>query len=75
MPNNWIAALKQWNEKNEGWIMPKKDSPQYKKVMAIKKKLDKKTKKEKPKAKPKPKKKVVEEVFESEEEEELTESE
>jgi hypothetical protein len=40
MPNNYILALKEFNKDKPKWSVPKKDSPDYAKVMKIKAKLD-----------------------------------
>lgn len=38
--NNWLKALKQWNEKNEKYIIPKKGTAKYDEVKKIQHKFD-----------------------------------
>jgi len=40
MPNNYILALKEYNKDKPKWCVPKKDSPDYKKVMFYKQTFD-----------------------------------
>ena len=35
MALTWIQALKKWNEKNENWCVPRKDTEGYNEVMAL----------------------------------------
>jgi hypothetical protein len=58
MALTWIQALKKWNEKNENWCVPRKDTEGYNEVMALMKgETPKKVKKEKEKIKKEKKKK------------------
>ena len=48
MALTWIQALKKWNEHNENWCVPRKDTEGYNEVMALMKgETPKKVKKEK----------------------------
>ncbi len=35
MALTWIQALKKWNEQNENWSVPRKDTEGFNEVMAL----------------------------------------
>ena len=62
MALTWIQALKKWNEKNENWCVPRKDTEGYNEVMALMRgEMPKKLKKEKEKKEKKNKEKTKKE--------------
>lgn len=36
----WVRALKQWNETNDNWVIPRKGTKQYKSLMKFMNKMD-----------------------------------